>query len=315
MQESDNTLIYRGFRLQDDLSALVGLFQAAERVDHTGELVTEATLREQITWTRRDPALNNLVVTLADGISLVAYGTIQKLLGEDNADIYIVVHPSWRRQGIGDQLFARLLELAAERAVRSLRVYVPIQNKEADLFVRKHGFEPISAYTRLNLSPVASVPEPVFPQGFTVRSYDQIERLELYTEASNCCYEGYWGHNQTTQEEVGRFLPDLNHAGIFLLFAPDGSIAGTCRADLSEELTSERGVPTALIDAPGIAADYRDARLALPLLLTTIHWLLPQHPVTLELEAWGEDPETLELYRSLGFTMMREEVSYRRDLV
>lgn len=314
MQESAAPLIYRRFDLQDDLAVLAGLLQDAEQADHTGDQVTEAALREQLTWSGQNPALNNWVVTLPDSASLVGYGTIQKTPNDATADLSITVHPSWRRQGIGSQLFAHLLERASELDARALRAYVPVQNEGASLFVRAREFEPVSTYTRLSLTDMQPFAAPALPQGFTTRSYDQVERIDLYTEALNRSYEGYWGHLHCTQEEVAQFLPHLNPAGIFLLFAPDGTIAGTCRAELSEQLTQEREVPTALIDAPGIVARYRKANLALPLLLTAIHWLLPQHPAMLELEAWGESPGTLARYRSLGFTTIKEEISYRRNL-
>lgn len=309
-----STLIYRSFDLQRDLTALVHLLKDVEQTDHAGEDVTEAVLREQLTWSGQDPALNNWVVTLPDGASLVGYGIIQKTPNDDNADLHIAVHPLWRRKGIGSQLFARLLERAYELDTRAVRVYGNVQNEGASLFVRKHDFEPVSTYTRLSVSATQSFPAPVLPQGFTTLSYDQVQRVDLYNEAINRGYKGLWGHLQSTREENARWLLQLNHAGIFLLFAPDGTIAGTCRADLSAHLATERGAPTALIDAPGIVPEYRDANLYLPLLLTAIHWLLPQGPTTLELESWGDAPGVLALYRSLGFSVMKEEISYRRDL-
>jgi hypothetical protein len=153
----------------------------------------------------------------------------------------------------------------------------------------------------------------VLPQGFSTRSYDQIQRVDLYTEALNRSYEGLWGHVQGTEEEIARWLPNLNQAGIFLLFAPDETLAGTCRAELSEPDSTARRAPTGLIDAPGIIPKWRDARLTLPLLLTAIHWLLPQGPTTLELESWGDTPGILALYHSLGFRVIKEENSYRRE--
>lgn len=314
MHESTNALIYRRLDLQRDLTALAGLLYEIEQTDQTGEQVTEAALHEQLTWSGQDPALNNRVVALSDNTSLIGYGICQKTPNDANADIYITVHPSWRRQGIGGQIFAHLLERASELNAQALRVYVPVQNKGADLFVRKYGFEPVSTFTRLSLREKQSFPAPALPQGFTVQNYDQIERVELYTEAINRCYEGYWGHLHCTEEEVAWILSHHNHAGIFLLFAPDGTIAGTCRASIKESPAEEREAPTALIDAPGIAAQYRGANLSLALLLTAIHWLLPQHPAILEIEAWGESPAMLAHYRSLGFTTTKEEISYRRSL-
>lgn len=314
MPESVSTLIYRPLDLQGDLAALAHLLQEVEQADQSGEQVTEATLRERLTWSGQDPALNNRVVALPDSTSLVGYGLVQKTAIDPNADLYVAVHPSWRRQGIGSQLFAHLLARASSSEARALRAYAPARNKGANLFVCAQGFEPVSTFTRLSLTDIPTFPASALPQGFTTRSYDQLEQVDLYTEALNRGYEGYWGHLQNTQEEVARFLLHLNHAGIFLLFAPDGTIAGTCRAELSELLTEERGTPTALIDAPGIVTQYHGAGLALPLLLTAIHWLLPQHPQALELEAWGEAPGTLALYQALGFSVTKEEISYRRNL-
>jgi mycothiol synthase len=314
MDRSASSLIYRPLDLQHDLAALVTLLNDVEQADHTGEDVTEATLREQLTWSGQDPALNNWVVTLPDDGSLVAYGIVQKIPSDDNAHLYIAVHPEWRRQGIGSQILARLLERVHDLGARAIGTYVNAQNEGIDLFARSYGFEPVSAYTRLGVSVARSFPAPALPPDFTTRSFDQIQHVDLYTQAMNRSYEGLWGHIQLTQEEVVRWLPQLNQAGIFLLFAPDEGIAGTCRAEISEQLSAARGAPTALIDAPGVVPAYRDANLYLPLLLTAIHWLLPQNPATLELESWGDAPDTLALYRSLGFAVMKEEVSYRLSL-
>jgi ribosomal protein S18 acetylase RimI-like enzyme len=83
---------------------------------------------------------------------------------------------------------------------------------------------------------------------------------------------------------------------------------------LSEELTAQRGVPTGQIDAPGVLPAYRHRGLYVPLLLTLIRWLLTEKPERLEVESWGDDPQTLALYRGLGFQLAREETSYRRGL-
>jgi hypothetical protein len=154
---------------------------------------------------------------------------------------------------------------------------------------------------------------PDLPSGFTIRSYDQIEQVEVYTDALNQSYDGYWGHLHSTTGEVERYLLGLDHAGIFVLFAPDGRVAGTGRAEMREPAAPD-DVSTALVDAPGIVSRYRQADLALPLVLTSIQWLLPKGPGVIDLEAWGEDPAVLARYRELGFAVAKEEISYRRRL-
>jgi mycothiol synthase len=161
---------------------------------------------------------------------------------------------------------------------------------------------------------VHTFPPAELPPGFVTRSYDQIQRIDLYTQAMNRSYEGLWGHLQTSEAEHAHLLPQLKQEGMFLLFAPDGAVAGVCRGYMSERLTAQRGLLTAYVDAPGVVPHYRSAGLYLPLLLTALHWLLPQGPAAIELESWGDAPETLALYRELGFTVIKEEISYRREL-
>jgi mycothiol synthase len=312
--ESSSNLVFRRLDLPNDLIALAGLLNDVEEADQTGEQVAEDTLREQLTWSGQDPALNSWVVVTPDDSSLIGYGMIQKTAHDPNADVYVAVHPSWKRQGIGSQLFTRLLARASELQARALRAYVHVQNEGAKSFVGAQEFAEVSTFTRFSLTGMPRFPALSLPAGFSVRSYDQIERVDLYTDALNRSYAGYWGHLQTTPEELAEFIRHLNPAGIFLLFAPSGAIAGTCRAERSDRLSQERGAVTALIDAPGIVAEYREADLAVPLLLTAIHWLLSERPQILELEAWGEAPSTLARYRALGFTVTKEEISYRRDL-
>src|SRR5574337_1826756 len=114
MQKSANKFVYRSFDLQRDLAALVSLLNDVERIDQAGEDVSEAALREQLTWSGQDPAPNNWLATLPDDASIVGYGSIQKTAHDENADIYIAVSPEYRHHGIGSQLFDRLLARAVE---------------------------------------------------------------------------------------------------------------------------------------------------------------------------------------------------------
>jgi ribosomal protein S18 acetylase RimI-like enzyme len=322
---------YRRLDLQQDLTAVVNLMGEVERVDSTGDSVTEETLCEQLTWTGQDPAPNNWVATAANDTLLVGYGMIQKSANDPNADVFVAVHPTWRRRSVGTQLFTYLLARASELEARALRAYVPVSNKASARFVQALGsFEPVSTFTRMTLDlrgpssasggAAPSLPGadpgralPDLPDGFAIRTYDRIEEVEQYTEVLIQSYDGYWGHLHVTRDEVARYLRQLDHSGIFMLFDRDGSIAGTGRAELREPAT-QGDAPTALIDAPGIVSRYRHADLALPLVLTAIHWLLPKGPELIDLEAWGEAPAVLARYRELGFAVTKEEISYRRRM-
>jgi hypothetical protein len=59
MQQFTGTFIYRHLDIQRDLPALVSLLEDVEQADQTGDHVSEAAPREQLTWSGQDPALNN----------------------------------------------------------------------------------------------------------------------------------------------------------------------------------------------------------------------------------------------------------------
>jgi hypothetical protein len=117
-----------------------------------------------------------------------------------------------------------------------------------------------------------------------------------------------------TEEELQAWLPHIVPEGVFLAFAPDGAVAGVCRAEMSERLSERRGAPTSHIDAPGVVAKQRAADLYRPLLLAALGWLHSQRPAAVELESWGDEAATLATFEACGFAFTRQQTSYRIDL-
>src|SRR5205085_10430405 len=67
----------------------------------------------------------------------------------DEAHITTIgVHPDHRRHGIGERLFATLLEEAAERGVRRASLEVRESNRAAQSLYAKYGFVPIARRRR-----------------------------------------------------------------------------------------------------------------------------------------------------------------------
>jgi mycothiol synthase len=311
---SDTTIIYRRFETQHDFEPLATLLQAVEQNDQDGEDVSEEALRDQLTWFGHDPSLDRWIATTKNDAELIGSGAIFVTPNDEHADLYIAVHPAWRQHGIATKLLAHLQERLYELNVQDMRVYANANNQAANAFLHAHGLTPRSTYTRMSAATTQAFPPPLFPEGFVVKNYAQVQRIELFMEATNESYKELWGHRHVTEEEVSSWLPAFTPEGLFLLFAPDGTIAGISRADISRHLTELSGVPSGLIDAPGVVPAYRDADLYVPLLLTALQWLLSQKPESIELESWGDAPETLKGYRDLGFSTVQEQISYQRDL-
>lgn len=315
MVDNSAGIVSRHFVPETDFPRLLRLLGETEAVDQTGEDISEETQRELMGLPGHEPTLDRRVVADPnDAERLIAFCLIWHPLNSEVADCYAVVHPTWRRHGIGEHLTGWLLQRASELDVTTARAYANVQLAEANTFLRRRGFHEVSAYTQMRLPADTQVDAPAWPAGYSARHYDPATDFLTWLDACNRSYRGLWGHHEMTEEEMKIWLPDYSFDGAFLLYGPAGDVVGLCRSEISTRLSEQRGHRTGYIDAPGIVAEHRDKNLYLPLLLTGLHWLRAQGQMPIELESWGDSTHTLTAYQQTGFTIIRQEISYRRDL-
>jgi mycothiol synthase len=182
----------------DDVPTWARLLAAAEEVDDTGELFSEDDLRGEL----GDPALDLTTdsVAVLDGSELVAY-QITMRPGE-SAGVgkavrsYGVVHPRWRRRGIGTSLVRRGLERAgATEATLMLRV--PENDTGAAAVCAAAGMRAVRWWADLR----RDLREPVDPVGVPDGielvplgpTYDHDRWDEPVRAAHNVAFAQHWG--------------------------------------------------------------------------------------------------------------------------
>jgi mycothiol synthase len=312
---------FRQFDPEADVPRLLTLLAETEAVDQEGSDISEETVREQLGWLEHDPVRDRFVVEQpGDPNRLIGYALLWKMPNENHGDVMIVVHPDWRRRGLGSELLARALSRARALNTAQLGAYANVQHTAGGAFLRRFGFTPVAAYTALRAHGNHPFAAPAWPAGYRAHRYaemDDATRFATFVEATNRCYAGLWGHHEVTEEAAAQWIATLDQEGIHLLFAPDGRVAGMCCASMNERLSKERRQPVGWVDAPGIVPEYRDENLYLPLLLTAVQWVCAKHPTpaVIEMESWGDTPETLATYQRAGFVVARKEDSYRLDLI
>jgi ribosomal protein S18 acetylase RimI-like enzyme len=306
---------FRHFEPENDMFRLVRLYREVEAHDHDGKDTGEARLREMFALAGHDPREDSWIVEVpGENDELIAFCGVWKAPGSEQADIAGMVHPTWRRKSIGRVLMSRILVRARALGARSVNVYTEARNEPSIAFLLEHRFQPVGAYTLLRAPGDLPVEAPAWPPGFQVRSYAAVQDLPLLTASLNSCYDGLWGHSPSTEEQVKQSLVEWEPEGVLLVFDTGGEVAGVCRARLDRELTAKHGAPTGYVDAPGVVPWRRLQGLYMPLLLTALQYLRPQHPATIELESWGDDVQNLELYQQAGFEVARKSVLYRLNL-
>lgn len=310
---SEEHFHFRRFDKDNDIPRVARLLAGIELVDQAGEDVSEEALTGQLAWPGLDPSRDRWIATECGSEEYITgFGAVWKVPQNTHADIYVGVHPAYRGHGLGSALLERILTRARELQPRDILASVDIQHQEAVNFLRKRAFAWVAAYTQMTLASNTPLPQPTWPTGYTIRAYNSSTDFSLLLAMYNQAFQGLWGHWEVvTTEDLQGILANQERMGIFLLFAPTGEVVGTCRGEVSEQLSTRRGRPTGYLDSPGVVPAYRDKNLYLPLLLQAAHWARQQSLVDLEIESWGDDPQVLARYQEVGFTIIRQQDIYR----
>jgi len=311
-----NVLPIRSFSPDQDIPRLLSLYAAVEAADQEGTEFSEQTLLSQQNLPGHNPALDRWVIDAPDGsASLIASAVIILPPGTDTADANIIVLPSARNFGIGTDLLARVIERARQLNSAAIQIFASPKHADAPGFLNKHGFISQGAYTELRLTDEIRLPPVIWPYGYTLHPYSDVQEIAILTQAMNLSYIPLWGHHEVSEAEMASWLPNFNQAGLFLVFSEKGRVIGISRVEPSGERTLKNGKPTGYIDAPGIVPQHRRLDLYRALVLTGIKWLRDQGQLLIEMESWGDKLEVLKMYRELGFEDIHQLVSYKLKLI
>lgn len=102
----EDSFTIRHYVPETDLSSLSRLLTEIESMDRDGEDTSEEYLRASLAWPNYHPD-HDVWVAEAEG-KLVGYGVALEQPSQ-NCTIYVVVHPLYRRKGLGSQLLALIL--------------------------------------------------------------------------------------------------------------------------------------------------------------------------------------------------------------
>ena len=311
----EDSFTIRHYVPEQDLSALSRLLTEIELIDRDGEDTSEEYLRASLSWPNYRPD-QDVWVAEAEG-RLVGYGVALEQPSQ-RCTIYVVVHPSQRRRGLGSRLLALALKRARELGSKDVLVYANENNEASNLFLAQRGFRRAGTSGSLKLSAPIEAGSVEFPEGFTLKQYSQVNDPLVLRQALNECYRGMWGHQQNdnpSEEErkSPRFLKYYNPEDILLLFDAGNAIFGICSLK-SQGKREANGELSDLLDGPGIIHPFREQGYQRPMVLAGIEHLRQKGNRPITLEFWGDDEKALDIYRSLGFKMVNRYIAYHQEL-
>ena len=311
----ENTFTIRHYVPEKDLSPLSRLLTEIESIDRDGEDTSEEYLRAMLEWKNYRPD-QDVWVAEEEGV-LVGYAAAFEQPSQ-RCTLYVVVHPSQRRQGLGSQLLELTLARAREVGSKTILIYANAHNSASDSFLKHHGFIPVGSSGAMSAPTSIEVQPFEFPAGFTLKRYSEVNDPLILLSALNQCYLDMWGHqhnDKPTEDELRspRFLKHYDAGDILLLFDSKNAIAGICSLK-SEGKRDENDSLADLIDAPGVIKEYREQGYQRQLVLTGIQHLRKKGVNAITLEFYGDNENALDIYRALGFEMVNLFIAYHKEL-
>jgi mycothiol synthase len=311
----ETSFTIRHYAPEQDLTSLSRTLTEIESMDRDGEDTSVEYLRASLAWPNYRPNQDVWVAEVQG--ELVGYGLALEQPSQ-RCTVYVVVHPEYRRKGIGSQLLELTLNRARELLSKNILVYANEHNRASNLFLTHHGFQAVGSSGSLKL-----VTEPAnlttdFPEGFTLKRYSEVKDPLILLKALNECYLGMWGHQHNdnpTEEERNspRFLQYYDANDILLLFDEKDSIFGICSVKPQGKPEAD-GTWSDLLDGPGIIPEHREQGYQRSMVLAGIEHLRKKGTRPITLEFWGDNENALNIYRSLGFEMVHRYIAYHKEL-
>ncbi|MEU3650407.1 GNAT family N-acetyltransferase [Lentzea sp. NPDC034063] len=301
-----------------DIPAVAALYNAAEAVDDTGELLSEEDFAES--FGKADLPGGSLAV-LAGG-RLAAYGLVvlrDNPVGTHRVRLDGAVHPEFRREGIGRQLLPRLATLAHDLHVARhpdlpLAVCTMVESRSEGhvALVEKLGFGADRYFYELEVALGESLAQVPVPSGYEIVPFSAA-RDEEVRNVCNTAFAQHWGSVDRSPEEWAasftdslRFVPESS-----FLALSEGTVVGFVLArhyPVVEEMT---GVRELWIGDVGTLEEHRGRGVASALLSRTLAQGRTQgyHRAGLSVDS-ANSTRALGVYERAGFEVARTWIDY-----
>jgi mycothiol synthase len=323
-------LIVRTYCGEEDIPAIVALYNAAAEVDGPEFGHSENDFRLILTIPKALPEENSFLFEVNG--QLVAFGRTFLEEGPEESIFRVrgLVHPGWRRRGLGTRLMTRLEQRIQERLGEATNQAIYIDTgtnskfEDRPALFRQMGYSVVRYFfdmernLRENGEPV-ELPEPVYPPGIVVRSMAERPDLRAVWQSTDEAFRDHWGHTETSLEEWEHWTttaPDYRAEWWLVAWdAEKDEAAGVCLNGIDPDRNERMGRQEGWVHVLGVRRPYRRQGLGRALLLVGMAVLQQEGMVYAML---GVDTENLtgalRLYEGVGFQAVKKYVGYRKVL-
>ena len=315
----------RTFRGEEDLSPIVDLINAADAIDQTQENADLDSLRIRVNQPGRDLQRDVRIWEDTDG-QAVAYAMLHIRPDETSAGAYLnwQVHPNARESGIEDEILAWATGRAREGGrehgkLANLRAFSDRANSYAMAQLEHQGFTPARYFFQMRrpIKDGEPVPEPQFPEGYTLRYVANDEDVERWVDTFNLSFIDHWDFHPATVERRKHRMsaPYYRSDHDLIVVAPDGTFAAFCLCTVDDEHNKRNNINEGWIDVLGTRRGFRKMGLGRAMLLAGLHKLKENGVDEAMLGVDADNPTgALGLYESAGFSKYKSAIAFRKEL-
>ncbi len=254
-------------------------------------------LKEQLSRPNYSPGKNLFVVESVG--ELVGCLDITPELNIGRAVLNCLVHPCHRRKGLASKLFFSAQKRMQELGLTLAHINIHDDNEAGKAALARLGFKYIRKYLEMQRSIVHYCREEIKHSAPANIRYLHLcpGQEEELTRLQNKAFEGSWGFNPNTVEEIRYRINLKGSSAKDVILAYEGSRpVGYCWTKRSQERAEGR------IHMLGVDPDYRGRGISKGLLAEALSYLKGKGIELVKLTVDSHNLPAYRLYRSLQFT-------------
>lgn len=322
-------LTVRAYQGERDIPAIAALYRASAKADGPEFSVSSDEMRQILTLPV--PTSGQDAFLFEVGCKLVAFGrtSLQEGAQESVFELHGLVHPEWRRRGIGAQVIERLeqriqeLLPATKTRIVHIGVNADLQHKGRHRLFVKMGYRPVRYFYDMERrltrgDALLDLPDPVPPEGIVIQSMAERSELPAVWQAANDAFRGQWGYMESDLDQWQRWVGDPSYRPELWQVAWDVAqdrVAGLCLGSIDAEQNTMAGRTEGWIHVLAVCPPYRKRGLGRAVLLAGLSAFQRAGVEWGMLSVDTDNPTgALRLYEGAGFRPAKTRVAYLKTV-
>ena len=314
-------LRFRRFSGDSDFAPLAELITTANLADGIEELPDETIMRAEFDHRPEfDPRLDTIFAEV-DG-RLVGYGEASRSV-RAGTSVYSttgIVHPDWRRRGLGRAILRhderRLREIAAgheDPDGRIFNAWIDDDAGGAQELLRAEGYHPVRYGFAMRRPNLEDLPQAPLPEGLEIRPVRPDHHRAIYDADTEAFLDHWEARDRTDEDFVAMFAAPNLDTSLWQVAWDGDQVAGSVMAATSVTENELLGIRRAWLEHISVRRPWRRRGLARALIVAALEGLRQRGLDEAMLGVDGENPTgALALYESLGFVVKARGSTWRK---